>query len=99
MYIFICIKRILDVSRARQRQAVSRCPGQGSSTSAWSFAPRPTRWNTARQGSRLCDPTPRGRQRTAGQCRGVPEAAADIDVARKFKWSHVPVQGIQREIQ
>ena len=25
---------------------------------------------------------------------GVPEAAADVDGARHFKWSHVPVEGI-----
>ena len=30
---------------------------------------------------------------------GVSEAAADVDSARQFKWSHVPVQGIQREIR
>ena len=29
---------------------------------------------------------------------GVPEAAADVDGARQFKWSHVLVEGIQREI-
>ena len=29
---------------------------------------------------------------------GVPEAAADVDGARQFKWSHVQVEGIQREI-
>jgi len=30
---------------------------------------------------------------------GVPEVVADVDGARQFKWSHVPVEGIQREIQ
>jgi len=30
---------------------------------------------------------------------GVAEAAADVDDARQYKWSHVPVEGIQREIQ
>ena len=30
---------------------------------------------------------------------GVPEAAADVDGARQFKWSHVMVEGIQHEIQ
>jgi len=30
---------------------------------------------------------------------GVPEAAADVDGARQFKWSHVPVEGIQREVR
>jgi len=30
---------------------------------------------------------------------GVSEAAADVDSARQFKWSHVPVEGIQREIR
>jgi len=29
----------------------------------------------------------------------VSEAAADVDGARQFKWSHVPAQGIQREIR
>ena len=29
---------------------------------------------------------------------GVPEAATDIDSVRQFKWSHVQVEGIQREI-
>jgi len=32
------------------------------------------------------------------RCGGVPEAAADVDGARQFKWSHVLVEGIQREI-
>jgi len=30
---------------------------------------------------------------------GVPEAAADVDGERQFKWSHVPVEGIHREIR
>ena len=30
---------------------------------------------------------------------GVPEAAADVDGARQFKWSHVLVEGIQHEIR
>ena len=30
---------------------------------------------------------------------GFPEAAVDVDGARQFKWSHVPVEGIQREIR
>ena len=88
IYIFIYIKRILDVSRARQRQAVSRCPGQGSSTWAWSFARRPTQWNTAQQVSRWCDPTPRGRQRTAGLCSALwwsPRSCCG-------RWRCVPVQ-------
>jgi len=29
---------------------------------------------------------------------GVPEAAADVDGARQFKWSYVLVEGIQHEI-
>ena len=29
---------------------------------------------------------------------GVPEAAANVDSVRQFKWSHLPVEGIQREI-
>jgi len=36
-----------------------------------SFARQPTRWNTARQGSRCCVPTPRGRQRMAGLCSAL----------------------------
>jgi len=30
---------------------------------------------------------------------GFPEAAADVDGVRQFKWSHVLVEGIQHEIQ
>jgi len=30
---------------------------------------------------------------------GVPEASADVDGARQFKWSHVLVEGIQHEIR
>ena len=30
---------------------------------------------------------------------GVSEAAVDVDGARQSKWSHVPVEGIQREIR
>ena len=33
------------------------------------------------------------------RCGGVPEAAADVDGARQFKWLHVLVEGIQYEIR
>ena len=38
------------------------------------------------------------RQVYVGRSGGVQEAAADVDGARQFNWSHVPVEGIQREI-